>query len=337
MSALAWAILLSTAAVAAPAENSVPILYTTDLYHPHDDPDDHFDLATLFAMPEFDVRGIVIDMGERGSGRPAIPALEQIMHLAKRKVPYATGLRRNLTTAGDTGMEDPKAHQQGIDLILKCLRDSKVPLVLFTTGSLRDVAAAFNREPELLKDKVSRIYVNAGWVGKEIEWNVKLDPLSFVRVMNSGLPVYWVPCFGEDRFQSLWAFQQSDVLENVPGPLQNFILYALTKADPKQCDPIEYLYTDPPEESLARFWPQTRKMWCTAAFLHAAGRPMEEAAFETLTVKIGDDGQTLPAEEGHTFPTIRVRDEAAYAREMTETLRRLLAEMPIAASAEATE
>ena len=29
----------------------VPVIYCTDLFHPHDDPDDHFDLATLFALP----------------------------------------------------------------------------------------------------------------------------------------------------------------------------------------------------------------------------------------------------------------------------------------------
>ncbi|HOY58865.1 MAG TPA: hypothetical protein PK640_12120, partial [Verrucomicrobiota bacterium] len=26
-----------------------PVLYSTDLFHPHDDPDDHFDLAVLYA------------------------------------------------------------------------------------------------------------------------------------------------------------------------------------------------------------------------------------------------------------------------------------------------
>jgi hypothetical protein len=41
----------------------IPVLYCTDLFHPHDDPDDHFDLATLYAIPEFDLRGIVLDQG----------------------------------------------------------------------------------------------------------------------------------------------------------------------------------------------------------------------------------------------------------------------------------
>jgi hypothetical protein len=43
------------------AAEKVPILYSTDLYHPHADPDDHYDLATLFALAEFDIRGIILD------------------------------------------------------------------------------------------------------------------------------------------------------------------------------------------------------------------------------------------------------------------------------------
>jgi hypothetical protein len=39
---------LRVAAVGAAGE--VPILYSSDLYHPHEDPDDHFDLATLFSL-----------------------------------------------------------------------------------------------------------------------------------------------------------------------------------------------------------------------------------------------------------------------------------------------
>ena len=34
----------------------IPIVHYTDLFHPPDDPDDHVDLATLFALPEFDIR-----------------------------------------------------------------------------------------------------------------------------------------------------------------------------------------------------------------------------------------------------------------------------------------
>ena len=46
------------------ASQRIAIIYASDLFHPHDDPDDHFDLATLFAIPDVDVRAIVLDIGD---------------------------------------------------------------------------------------------------------------------------------------------------------------------------------------------------------------------------------------------------------------------------------
>ena len=43
------------------AEPKIPIIHSTDLFHPHVDPDDHFDLAILFAIKEFDIKGIILD------------------------------------------------------------------------------------------------------------------------------------------------------------------------------------------------------------------------------------------------------------------------------------
>jgi len=47
-----------------------------DLFHPHEDPDDHFDLAALFALPELDVQGIVLDQGENNKGPGRIPVMQ---------------------------------------------------------------------------------------------------------------------------------------------------------------------------------------------------------------------------------------------------------------------
>ena len=52
---LAFAVQLAVAGDAEP-KRRVPLVCGTDLFHPHDDPDDHFDLATVFAIQEFDVR-----------------------------------------------------------------------------------------------------------------------------------------------------------------------------------------------------------------------------------------------------------------------------------------
>ena len=153
---------MALAADAEPPAGRIPVIYSTDLLHPHDDPDDHYDLATLFALPELDVRGIVLDLGERQQQRMGRPPVEQILHLAGRRVPYVMGINRPLSTRDDRAADVPQEFQGGIELILSTLRESKEKVVLFTTGSLRDVAAAFNREPELLRAKVRALYFNAG-------------------------------------------------------------------------------------------------------------------------------------------------------------------------------
>ena len=79
----------------------VPVIYSTDLLHPHDDPDDHYDLATLFSLPELDVRGIVLDLGERQQQRMGRPPVEQILQIAGRRVPYAVGINRQLNARDD--------------------------------------------------------------------------------------------------------------------------------------------------------------------------------------------------------------------------------------------
>ena len=323
--------LLGTAAQA--EERTVPIVYVTDLYHPYQDPDDHFDLATLFALPEFDIRAIVIDMGREGVGRPGLVPVRQMMRLTGRTAPCATGLTANLEGPTDAAEDQPADAQAGVDLILTTLRESAVPVTVFTTGSLRDVAAAYNRAPDVFDAKVARLYVNAGHSSGKTEWNVGLDPHAYVRILRSSLPVYWVPCFGTRGFQSLWTFEHREVLDAAAPPLQNFFLYALSKADPDEVDPLDALDKPVSEESKTAWWDKERKMWCTAAFLHAAGREDAPFAFPTMHVNVTDAGTTsfVPKAQGVAVRTFRCQAPVAYLATMRGTLRLLLIDMPLAA------
>ena len=78
----------------APAEagRAVPVIYCTDLFHPHDDPDDHFDLATLYAMPELDIKGMVLDQGRKQLERPGRIPVSQLNRITGRNVPAVIGL-----------------------------------------------------------------------------------------------------------------------------------------------------------------------------------------------------------------------------------------------------
>lgn len=327
LSHIALGCLLCSVTHAAPAKNSVPLIYTTDLYHPHDDPDDHFDLATLFAIPEFDLRAIVIDRGPRGAERPATLAIQQMKAITGRDVRFANGLTQNLLSPTDRAEKQPQDEQAGIALILKTLRASEQPVTLFTTGSLRDVAAAYNREPELFRSKLARLYINAGHATGGKEWNVNLDRHAYFRILGAPLPIYWMPCFGDDGYGTYWQFEHREVLDSAPLAVQNFILYALRKEAPQTLDPIAALGRTVPTDDKKSVWPQKRNMWCTGGFLHAADRPNPTFTFEKMPVWLDiAAGRTPFATEtvSVSLYTFHHGDQNAYARSMTESLRTLL-------------
>ena len=60
-------------------------IHQTDLFHPHGDPDDHWDLATVYALAArgaLDLRGIVFDYPPaHRAGDPATLATAQLEHL----------------------------------------------------------------------------------------------------------------------------------------------------------------------------------------------------------------------------------------------------------------
>lgn len=249
-----------------PVTPKVPILHSTDLFHPHGDPDDHYDLACLFATGEFDVKGVILDLGEEQAKRCGRPAVEQMMHITGRRVPCSIGLSQRLRGPSDKALGEPARFQEGVELILSTLRQSPEPVALFTTGSCRDVAAAFNREPELLRQKVRAVYFNIGRGPNEDqnECNVGYDPAAYLRMFQTGLPIYWCPCFGRDGYETLFAADQTEVVGACTPAVQNFFVYCLTRS---KDDPIKFLTTGPhPAPS------GPRSMWCTAPMLHAAGR-----------------------------------------------------------------
>ncbi|GHT54814.1 hypothetical protein AGMMS49982_20110 [Bacteroidia bacterium] len=265
----------------------IPVIYSTDLYHPPADPDDHYDLATLFLMPEFDVKAFIFDVSNT-SRKPeefGRVALEQISAITGHPIPpYAVGLRQRLSSLDDQAKEQPSESQGGVELILKTLRESNEKVTLFLVGSCRDFAAAYNREPQLLRQKVSAVYVNAGNgpSGNQDECNVGLDRNAYLCLLKSDLPVYWCPCIarggyeaqatGEDiaknndyTYHSQFTVSnQAECFKNLSDRLKNFVNYALTASTE---DPMHYLERTPEEISTKK-----KYIWDTGPFIHAAGR-----------------------------------------------------------------
>jgi NADH-quinone oxidoreductase subunit N len=255
---------------------SVPVIYCTDLFHPHEDPDDHFDLATLLAMPEIDIKGIVLDQGARQQKSPGRIPVSQLSQITGRKVPTALGLGSRLKSPADTASDQPAEFQGGVKLILDTLRASKLRVRIATVGSVRDVVAAFNREPELFRAKVSMLLVFIGEASNPefTEYNVDLDRNAYIGLMRSGLPVYWVPCFDGGLWQnrghaSFWKAKHSDVLSAASPALVQYFIYALEK---EKADPIQFISVPPDPVRKAALLADERNFWCTAIFGTMSGR-----------------------------------------------------------------
>ncbi len=346
--------------------SKVPVIYSSDLFHPPGDPDDHVDLATLFALPELDIRAVVLDMGERQGSQPGSIPIGQMMALTGRKVPFAAGLGQPLRYPEDKGLNQFSFYQNGVTLILSALREAEGAVFFITTGSVRDIMAAYNRDPELIRRKVARVYVNAGNAGGgDLYWNPGLDPQSYIRLMRSDLPIYWCPCFagketledlaagrlGTLQHQTYWKFRQGDVFGVLPKPLQNFFLYALGRKVHSQVDPIAYLSGEPEERLRTEQWRQTRNMWSTASLYHASGRRLYRRGDSWAALgeaipdfKTADVFDFVPArasinqdlnvrleltEAPQAFKVFRLLDMSNYQEAMISSLRRLLSEMTL--------
>ncbi len=105
------------------------------LFHPHDDPDDHFDLATIFAMPEVDLKGIVLDQGDKQLNRPGAIPVSQMNKITGRNAPTVLGLTEKLKTPTDKALDQRPEFQKGVEFILHTLRNSPSPVMITTVGS----------------------------------------------------------------------------------------------------------------------------------------------------------------------------------------------------------
>ena len=258
-------------------ENKVSVIYCTDLFHPHVDPDDHFDIACLYAIKEIEIKGIILDQGEKQKEKPGSIPISQLNYITRRNVPYAIGLANKLESAEDNGLKQLKEYQQGVELILTTLRTAKEPVTIISVGSLRDVAASYNRSPNLFRTKINKLFIFIGEASLKghVEYNVGLDKNAYIRIMNSRLPVYWVPCFDGGRWQnngraSYWRASHKDLLGHASDRTMNYFIYALLKKNEK--NPIQYLDNEINRDDKKKVLSMNRNLWCSAIFAHIAGR-----------------------------------------------------------------
>jgi len=279
----------------------VALIHLTDLYRPHADPDDHWDLASLYALAHqgrIELRGVIIDYPPADfNGDPDVMAVAQMNRIASQAVPVAVGSPRRLDGA-EAMRPDSRGALSGVNALIQMMRTSSRPVAISVVGSSRDVALAGRLEPQLFSERCAGIYLNAGSgtpdpaLAARREYNVALDPASYAGIFDLPCPVFWLPCFevapgkhGEPFVAgprgTYYRFIQKEILPHLSPRVQNYFAFMFKQGSSekdrvKEADALrpDWLRTlDGPlqEEVLARQGGREREMWSTAGFFHAAG------------------------------------------------------------------
>lgn len=299
-----------------------PVIDVTDLYHPHQDVGDNFDLLMAYALPEIDLRAVVLDCTERFRGAiadhpnpnyrdptgprdPGFIPVVQLNYLFGRDVPMATGPFSLMKSPQDTMSSVPGFQQNGINLILKTLRHSDQAIHILSFGSARSIAAAFNREPDLMREKVACIHLCAGGHPYGyLEWNVMLDPHAIVSLLRSGLPVAIYPCatdkgpFAYGRHNSFWKLKNLAFIRRMDPGLRRYLCFAFGRTS--RMDYLRAMDEDEPRELLQRVCEMEHNIWETAIWAQVANRRIVQNAdgdFRLLPAcKVRSSDKVLPNE-----------------------------------------
>ncbi|NLB55466.1 MAG: hypothetical protein GX811_06835 [Lentisphaerae bacterium] len=329
-------------------------VHQTDIFHPHGDPDDHWDMATVYALAvrgNLDLRGVMFDYPPaHRAGDPATLAMAQLGHLTGiTGTPFVIGSMQPLSNRKDTLSGSDERNRAAAEWLCRILEGSREQTVINIVGSCTDVALAGLLRPDLFKSKCRAVYLNAGSAhpgrNGELEYNVRLNPGSFAAIFDLPCPVYWCPCWHQTEVREVgmngtwYSFAQEDAFAHLSDSLCNFFLYMLNRSDdPKY---IRYLHQPVDLRLKSEFGLQHRSMWSTAAILHAADLGVDTRQgllpakqvrsplfdFVPIDVTCADDGQTTwnPSKEATTGRYIfRARDTDVYQHTMTVALARTL-------------
>lgn len=348
------------AVAAAPAQGGVtatPLIHVTDLFHPHGDPDDHFDLAVAYALAQrgaFDLRGVVIDYPpDFRAGDPAVVAVAQMNRLTGLSVPVSIGTSLRLKSRRDALPEAPPQETAAVRFILAQLKAAERPVSLVCVGNAADIIVAALREPALFRAKCAGVSLNSGSAHdnpakpEQLEFNVKLDPAAYAAMFDLPCPLFWFPCWHttEQRQSgaegSFYWLPHRDALAGVSAGLANFFAYMFEKSsNPKW---LRAMKSQPPVASWEKILDDRRGMWSTASQFAAAGLTVtkegaivsaqdagDAAVFKLLPVEAtcADDGRTTwkRAEKETGRWMLSVTDVARYPVAMTRAVATLFKE-----------
>ena len=285
------------------AASKIPVIVITDLYHPSQDPGDNFDLLMAYALPNIDLKAVILDCTEpfrqpvavnpgeglypddNGPREAGYVPMLQLNYIFDRTVPFAAGPFYPMKKENEKMLDIPKFQQQGIELLIKTLKESPVKIQILSFGSARVLAVAYNREPALFKKKVERIHLSAGASGPDfLEWNIALDRVAIKTILQSQLPVALYPCaadtangigygsynypFSYDEHNTFYKLPTLNFIFAMDTVLQRYLAYSFKKS--KQNDFLRAMENDTVLNIEPGFYNHEHYVWETALWLQVA-------------------------------------------------------------------
>jgi hypothetical protein len=314
------------------------VITVTDLYHPPEDPGDNFDLVMPYGFGRIDLRAVVLDVstekreavhagveGYPGPREPGIVPVTQLNAVFGRQVPFGVSPFARMRDLHDHMADVPAFQQTGVELLLETLRVSNEPVHIMSFGSARPIAVAFNREPDLMREKVARVHVSAGSTSLDyLEWNVYLDPLAMIRVVDSGLPISLYPCatevdcYGYDEHNTLWWLENMAWVERMHPALRRYLTYGLGVST--RIDFLRALDEEPPDDVKRFVYSRRHAVWETAAWIQVSGSEIVRHADGSHEIVAREDlaagDEVIPNEQ---VPCqVRTHESGLYTFELTD-------------------
>ena len=336
-----------TQTIKTPTIRRVPIIDVTDLYHPYQDVGDNFDLVAAYALPEVDLRAVILDahdsfrksvsdhpllskyyVDKDGPRDPGFIPVLQLNYIFNRNVPAAVGPFTMMKSPQDKMLDVPAFQQQGVELILKVLRESKEPVEILSFGSARPIAIAYNRDPALFRSKVRRIQLLAGATSLDVlDWDVGLDPNAIVCLLRSDLPIALEPCsasvkegggFGYSPHNNFYKTPNLHFIKQMDPRLQRYMAYAFGRA--ARSDFLRAMDEDFPDELTAKVYSQPHNVWETGTWALASNRRLVRRAdghYRMIpATEVSRTDKVLPVDLRPCL--IKLYDDGKYTFELTD-------------------
>jgi hypothetical protein len=359
----AVALLLASSLAGGGQSKAVPVIHVTDLHRAHIDPDDHWDLACVYALAyrgDIELKGILIDYppANRPDRNPDIAAVAQMNRITGLAVPVGVGTPHPMKSRHDAQPYASTSDHQGVRMVLDILRTSDRPVIINVIGDSRAIGVAGRKAPQLFAKKCAGVYLNAGTGARKkladarLEYNVTLDTPAYEAIFELPCPVYWMPCFETldtpdhrrvREFGTYYRFRQGDILPSLSEQVRGYFAYMFARKTDQHW--LRALESEPDEALLAKVATQDRNMWCTAGFFHAAGYTITPEgstvklsekthasifSFDPIQVtsSVGGRTQWIPDPSSTQRFVFHVRDTDNYGSAVTKAMKALLLTLP---------